>query len=302
MRTVWKNTGNTRGWVYTDYEAPKGCVDISGYEGNKKKVTVPKKIKGKKVLSIYGYGTIQQIHIPKGIEAKFISTGKNLKKITVDKDHKLYTVKNKLLLSKDKTTLLGCPQKIIKPKFPKTVKIIGEHAFEESPFESFTVPKNIEKINYWAFRNCRNLKKIKFNKNLKEIGSHAFQGCESLKSVTIPNSVKKLSSGVFADCTNLTKVKLSNKLTKIENHMFENCTSLEEVRFPSSVKTIAEYSLVRSSLRRVYFYNKNCEILYKEDWRVVLVGSPLAIYGYKGSTAEKYAEKNGNKFFVLKSK
>lgn len=294
------NYSKYKGFVYTDFDASDGCVWITNYKGNKTKTTIPKKIKGKKVESISHYGKIKRLHIPDGITALYIAKAKNLKKITVNKTNKKYSVKNNLLLNKKKTVLYGCPRGNSNPKIPKTVVTIGSDAFYGAKFEKISLPKNVKTIELRAFSHCKNLTDIKFSKKLKKIGNEAFSYCNSLKTITIPDTMTKLGTYAFSYCKNLESVNLSKRL-KYLDAVFNGCESLKELKFPESITKIESYALLGcDALEKVYIYNKNCKIYYDPSYEISnSIPKSATIYGYEGSTAEKYAKKNGNNFVAL---
>jgi len=252
-QTFEEKHGEYKGFVYSYYDFDN-TVSITNYKGKKTEVTVPKKIKGKKVANITGYGKIKKLHVPNGIRVSYISTAKNLKKITVNKTNKLYTVKNNLLLNNDKTILYGCLSRNKNPKIPATVKTIEVNAFSR---------------------------------------------CKSLKTISIPDSVTVILPSAFSDCKNLKRVKLSKNLKSIHD-IFDGCKSLKKLKIPKSVESISASAMFGcDSLEKVYIYNKDCKIFYDKDF-IVPIPKHTTIYGYKGSRAQKYAKRNGNKFVILK--
>ena len=304
-------------------------VDIVNYKGKETNVTIPSEINGRKVWFVVKYGNIEQLHIPDGVEVLNLSKAKKLKKITVNKTNEKYAVKNRLLVSKDGTIVYDCPGAITKPRIPETVTTIGYDAFSGTAIKKITLPKKVKIIEGWAFENCKKLKTVNFNKKIREIGDGAFKGCTSLKSIVIPNSVKEFIGGVFSGCKNLKSVKLSkhtkslsgtfigckslktvkipNKVEFIWDNTFAGCTSLKKIKIPKSVKKIGENAFKDcDSLKKIYIYNKKCKIYEKfvadNGYAIYGLAIPkhVTIYGYKGSTAQKYAKKNGNEFVVLK--
>ncbi len=260
---------NYKGFVYTNEYGDR--IEIVNYKGKKTKVTIPKKIKGIKVWRIYKYGNIEQLHIPDGIEALYLSKAKKLKKITVNKTNEKYAVKNRLLVSKDGTIVYGCPGAITKPKIPKAVTTIGESAFEGTSIKKITLPENVKNIDYGAFSYCKKLKTVNFNKKIRVIDNYAFKGCTSLKSIVIPNTVKDFRAYVFWDCKNLESVKLS-KHTRWLSNTFTGCTSLKTVKIPKKVEFITDASFagctslesikIPKSVKRIDYYAfSNCKSL-----------------------------------------
>ncbi len=296
------NYKNFKGFVYTDNDVKDGCVRITNYKGKKTKVTIPKKIKGKKVVQMTGFGKIKQLHIPDGIQVMYIAKAKKLKKITVNKSNKKYSVKNNLLLNKKKTILYGCPRKNTNPKIPSTVKTIEHSAFTGATFEKIKLPNNLKTIGIYAFANCKKLESIELPSKLKNIEGQAFWGCNSLKEVKIPDSVTAMGSFVFGECKNLKKVTLGKGMKYLNDTFFYS--KLKEVEIPETVERIngsafSEFDPIES----VYIYNKNCKIYYNEFTEDIIfcaIPENVTIYGYEHSTAQKYAKKNGNEFVVLK--
>ncbi len=143
------------------------------------------------------------------------------------------------------------------------VKEIGDGAFwslsnNESILESVVLGDQIEKIDEYAFKNCKLLKSIvmpgvkSIGKeafgdccNLSEvnmpavetIGDGAFMKCESLENITLPQSLNHIGSSAFSGCIKITSIELPETLTEIEASSFSNC-NLREIHIPNSVKTI----------------------------------------------------------------
>ena len=73
------------------------------------------------------------------------------------------------------------------------------------------VPEGTKKIAQSTFRNCQNLKEIRFNQGLVEISGWAFCGCKNLGPIVIiPKGVKKICSSAFEGCSSIKKVVLPN--------------------------------------------------------------------------------------------
>ena len=103
--------------------------------------------------------------------------------------------------------------------------------------ESISFGKNIKRIGYSAFENCRNLTSITFPESLEEIGDQSFIGC-GLISIVIPDSVKKAGTNCFTGCENLKSVKISKNLLTIPEYMFSQCPRLENINMADSIKKI----------------------------------------------------------------
>lgn len=341
--------GIDNGFKYNSHV--KRHVYIINYVGKKRNVTIPKKVDGLKVKSMDGFGRIEKLHIPAGVEVSNLPYAKKLKKITVSKKHKKYSVRNNLLLNKKRTTLISSLKNNKNPIIPKSVKRIGDKAFASSKIKEFTLPDHINSINNAifvdckklesvslhekildlpdglfsecknlknytinenvrtiggsVFNNCQSLEKINIPNSVRKIGEYAFQGCKSIKEITIPFKVTKLGSGTFANCSSLENITFNNNLKVLDGYsMIDGCKKLKVLHIPKSVNFIGHDTLYSKYLKKIYIYNKNCEINFAIENKVVYIERPAihpdtTIYGYKGSTAEKYAKKNGNKFVVL---
>ena len=91
---------------------------------------------------------------------------------------------------------------------------------------SITVQAGVVKIGEGAFRDCRNLRHVRFLTpgTLKIIGMSAFHGCEKLESILIPHSV-----------------------TAIGERAFFRCTGLKALYVPPAVTNVGEYALLTAS-------------------------------------------------------
>lgn len=62
----------------------------------------------------------------------------------------------------------------------------------------------LEKIEKFAFRNCRKMDNVVIPNTVNTIDGNAFITCDNLKNITIPSSVTKIGDGAFAYCDKLT--------------------------------------------------------------------------------------------------
>lgn len=177
---------------------------------------------------------------------------------------------------------------------PATVKVIGASAFSScTGLETVTISKGVTTIGGWAFNECYSLTKVTIPETVTSIYGSAFRYCSSLESIKIPKSVTELGSSVFSGCSSLKKVTIPDSVKETNWWMFRGCTSLKEVVLEKGVESIDSYTFsdVGSENFRVVIKNKNCFIasdcgLSYED----------TIWGYKGSTAKKFANEIGAKF------
>lgn len=122
------------------------------------------------------------------------------------------------------------------------VEIKQSMFFDCGGLEDAVLPASIQKIDDYAFADCRKLKTISnlADMHLNEIGISAFENCQMLKEISLPESLITLNSAAFAGCTNLQNVNISKQtmLTSIPDHCFRDCSSLSEIEIPQSVSYI----------------------------------------------------------------
>ena len=98
------------------------------------------------------------------------------------------------------------------------------------------------------FKNCTNLKKVKFinhNKNNEKKIENSeyisfyglFEGCHNLQDVDIENLSMTNAHCMFKDCKMLKNIKFNNSLKKLQfSSTFENCENLENIDFTNPEK------------------------------------------------------------------
>lgn len=160
------------------------------------------------------------------------------------------------------------------------VKIIGESAFDSNGMHTISIPDSVTKI-----------------------GDNAFSLCKNLKSVSFPENIKKIPYGVCQDCKNLESVTFSEGVEVIGQYAFQNCDNLTEITFPYTLKKIDDYAFYScKKLNTVTFLNKNTKIdesLGITDGVNYSRAYNFTVKGYKGSTAEKFAQKYDYEFIPL---
>jgi hypothetical protein len=123
------------------------------------------------------------------------------------------------------------------------VTVIGSSAFSKcKKLKKIVIPKEVQKINAYAFWSCKNLSVITFESDsqLEKIGESAFYECKSLSKITIPKSVTKIGDGAFWLCEGLTSVTFESgiDLQKIGWLTFSECGNLKKIEIPRSVQKI----------------------------------------------------------------
>ena len=137
---------------------------------------------------------------------------------------------------------------------------------------------------------------LELAEGLSSIGDNAFQDCLHLKSAVLPETVTRIGWYAFNGCSDLSELVISGGVTEIGGYAFSSCTGLTEVVLPGSLETIEEGAFAScTGLTSVTFLSLGG--YFAED---CLSGcGELTIYGYNGSTAERFAEEQGFPFVSL---
>ena len=122
-------------------------------------------------------------------------------------------------------------------------------------------------------------KKIKLGKNVTKIKYMAFARNTGLETLVLDRKVQYIGEGAFKYSRNLKKVVLGKSVKRIGYDAFCRCRKL----------------------KKIYIYNKKCKICELKDANVpyTTISRSATVYGWKGSTAERYAKKYGLKFKVI---
>ena len=122
-----------------------------------------------------------------------------------------------------------------------------------------------------------------------EIDNSAFSNCTTLKSITIGNGVTKIGYQAFFSCDSLTDVVIPESVTNIYGQAFCGCEQLSDITIYSPGCEIPDYD-----------YSFTITNGYDTEKKAPFFNG--TIHGYKGSTAEAYAEKYGYAFEPIEYK
>ena len=182
----------------------------------------------------------------------------SLKVIKVKRGNKVYDSRkgcNAIIESETGRLIVSCTA----TEIPEGVKIIATNAFVKSAIKEVKFPSSLELIEFSAFWDCRELKKIVVPGNVKVIESAAF--CwSSIEEVIVEDGVEKIGSGAFSDCKKLKNVTLPISLEKIGEYyyasLFSGCRELERVMLGNDNET----------------YSCNGNVLLEKETRTVIDG------------------------------
>ena len=118
---------------------------------------------------------------------------------------------------------------------------------------------------------------------------------ERLTSVKLGRNVRRIGDWAFEDCDFLTELELNDSLERIGAFAFQCKNVATPITIPYTVKKIGMNAFLHGNVPiSITILSADCELgtdsLGKAD-----------LYGFKGSTAEAYAEKNGLAFTEIQS-
>lgn len=143
---------------------------------------------------------LRYVYIPstvKRIEASPFSGCDQLEKIVVSPDNPYYDSRgecNAIIDTAKNMLVSGCHT----TQIPDDVVEIGCIAFASTEkLEEITIPDSVKKIEWNAFKYCKNLQHVRFSKHLEYIGEGAFAYCEKLEELDLPASVSTIELEAF---------------------------------------------------------------------------------------------------------
>lgn len=192
----------------------------------------------------------------------------------------------------------GCSV-IAQVNMPDSATRIGNYAFFGcNSLAQINIPGSIAAIGDYAFLECFSLTQFDIPDGVTTIGERVFENCTGLTQVSIPDSVVTIRSNAFRGCSGLTQIQIPDSISTIESWAFCGCSGLVEITIPGSIANIDVSTFHKcSSLEKITILNKDCTIYDAEN--TLGIPGTTTVRGYKGSTAETYAQKYGYTFEAL---
>ena len=129
--------------------------------------------------------------------------------------------------------------------------------------------------------------KYTIRKGTKTIQARAFCGNKTIKKLIMPNTVKCIGESAFFGCKELKYIKISKNIRQMFFNCFGGCKSLKSVTIPRTVKGF-------------YYDNSIVDVSLGYNGTKKIKG--FALYGYRGSQAERYAKEKDLTFRTAKAK
>ena len=141
---------------------------------------------------------LTSLFIPKSvtlIENGSFFACKGLTSIVVESNNPVYDSRNNcnaIIKTNTNELIGGCKNTVV----PNTVTTIGDYAFTQCGFGSFSIPNSVVSIGEFAFWNSYTLGSIVIPNSVISIGNYAFENC-ALTEVSIGKSVKEIGENAF---------------------------------------------------------------------------------------------------------
>lgn len=123
----------------------------------------------------------------------------NLTGFNVDPENPYITSIDGVIFTKDKTTILCCPQ--------------GREG-------EYVIPNYVTTLGVGAFYSCKKLTNIEIPEGVLEIPSLAFCGCKSIVSMVVPEGVVFIDDFAFSNCESMTYLDVPKTVTEISPYAF----------------------------------------------------------------------------------
>ena len=120
--------------------------------------------------------------------------------------------------------------------------------FQRSVIDSVTLPSTLKRVEYYAFKTCRNLKSINLPKKLEHIGDGCFSG-SGIGEILIPKTVKFIGEDALPP---LSQANVEKGSQDDGNKVIGGVPIISGVaRIPDGTKTIAKGLFKGQNVRKV---------------------------------------------------
>ena len=225
-----------------------------------------------------------------------------------------------------------CYKALTSVSIPAEMKCIEEGTFMRcESLRSITIPEGIEEIGFTALIACSGLKQLYLPASVTNINEmDSYFGWESMESINvdsanpvytsvdgvlfdksmkmlivypakkdatsyeIPEGVERICYGAFYASRNLSNITISNTVKRIGGNTFDDCDKLTSIDFPENVESVGyEAFLECYGLTNAIIRNRNADVGEHAFDKSVTISC------YKDSSADTWAQKNGNPIVYL---
>ena len=250
-----------------------GCAVVR-YKGTGGPVSIPAKIRGRKVVRIdkeafFRCNTIKRLCLPEGVKAigdRAFAECAAMQSVTLPQS----------LEELGASVFYSCPG-LEEIELPSRLAKIGDFAFERCvSLESIIIPESVSSIGCNPLMTCTNLRKIFVERSnpdffvhenllihketgmlisyaagatgyelrlpdeIRSIGFAALADCGKLRTVHFTDNVREIGKYAFADCLGLSTVIFFPGLEYIDDYAFAGCKELVSVNLPSTLRGIGK--------------------------------------------------------------
>lgn len=242
-----------------EYSVSGNKVTIVKYIGSKNNVTIPSKMKGKKVVKIGDSAfadctKVEKITIPNSVQKigdEAFSRCKKLGSITIpssvttigDSSNDYFDGSEEANVFKGCTSLSA----IYVDKNNTDYSSINGVLYDKDQIvlyrcpEGFTgsisIPDTVLSIEKGAFMSS-DITEVMLPTTIEELPVSAFYECKKLTTILLPESLKDIGEHAFYNCSALKNIEIPGGIDKIKQGTFSGCTGLISVKLPMHLNSI----------------------------------------------------------------
>lgn len=264
--------------------AQAGTVIISDYIGEETDIVIPKRLRGKKVVSIddsaFKDKNITSVKLGDHIVSIGVNAFQNCKNLTgVDMGKSVKSIGNGAFSNCDN---------LVEVKFAPTVEKLGHVIFGND--------KKLETLELNGNKNFKFVDGVLYSSDMTTIYETLVSA--DLSEYQMPDTVVNLNSYAFYSQNELQSLKLNEGITTIDEGTFIDCKSLSELVIPDSVTSIGTVILSGSGIRRITIPDSVVKI---DENAFLNVDKQLTVVTTERSAAARLAEKQNIKLEIVDS-
>lgn len=290
-------TGEMKSCGFRGFEAPWGS-----YRSSIKSVRIGDGVTSIGHCAFYGCKNLEgTFYIPKNVSSiggSVFEGCTSISGISVDEENNYFTVENDILMNKEKTIAIWCPEtkvgELILPQetttiwpeafsgckqltgplvLPKSVNSIGENAFWfcEGLSGDLVIPEGIETLGgyeSYCFAYTKFGGKLSLPDSLKSIGTGVFLGTEFSGELLLPKNMETISEKAFLGSRGFDKkLTIPQNTAIIARYAFENCDWIQEVEIEGNLKTVGQGAFQScKNLEKVIFKWQAPTTIYEDSF------------------------------------